>query len=456
MSSTLGISWLYGEFVAVGYKGGKLSQSWEAPYPVNSIDEFEEALVQAKSELSIKKYSQLFMVYESEQQRHSFVEMPPMSKKDTVQYLSRHVDTEKSFEGDAKWSYRGASKGNASKGVLLHIMPNDFFEKIKSTCEKHKLELVRFLPNTEVISHRYSKIESQQNDTIVFVALFKRFVEIVVTDVQGNSSFVRELAIEWDTNNLDRLKLDIERTLLYTKQQNAYANKIVLLGIDSPQVAQLIASSFNVQVDTLPESTDAVFWANEAIKIPNSVTSNYIPHLLQNKLVSKSAVNIARWVAVGSIIGAVVSTFITDAIRIEGNENLKRNVDSLQSKVLALQADYDALRNEELRYAALIEKPDPIAPLFLYDLSNLVKDSMYLSKASIEVAEGEWKFILEGANNPTLANSLSDLEALESALKAAPWFASVSENWRTEWLEKLRQGKANDDGLISFTLEGTL
>ena len=456
MNSRYSISWIYEEFIICKFSRNKMIDSWTAPFPVINLDDFDRCLVEAKNAINIKAHSQVSIAFESDLHTHSFLELPPMSRKDIEQYLARNIDKEKNFSEKAAWSYRSTPHGSSGEGVLLHIMPEKVLQNIIYTCEKHKLEPRKILPLTEIMGQHIPRLPSIDEGIIILVALFKQHVEIVVADGRGESYFVRELSFDWSGDNLQRLKLDIERTLLYSKQQYGNACDIWIMGKDAIQVAESINQEFTIPVEADPQSSDSGFWANEINFLPNRISSNFVPNSLRASFTRRAAIQMGVWAAASSVIAAIATSLITESMRLDGNQLLQQDVASLERKYDQLQQQYRKLSNEQEQVNLLLETSDPVPVWFLYDLGNLVPDSMFLSSAVMEFESNTWKFILEGANNPTLANAASELEILEDKLQSAPWNARVSPAWRTDWLYKLQQGKANDDGLLAFRMEGTL
>lgn len=456
MSTHYSISWIYDKFVFCEFSHNKCVSTWLAPEPVRDVKDFASSLKAMKVANNIKRYSSLTLVYKSELQTHAFLEMPPMSKKDAQHYLSRNVEKEKTFDAEAIWSYRSALKGRLSKGALLNFMPKDVFNEIVNACEKAKFDLGKLLPFTEIIGQRVAKIPTKENEIIVVVVLIINYVEIVVTDERGDVFFVRDLHIQWDVNNLDRLQRDIERTLLYTKQQNAHASQIILMGANCIEVATLLKHKFSIPVNADPVSMDDNFWVNTALAISDRSSSNFIGQSIITSLMRRASIGVGVCAATASVAIAITTALVMNNMRLEGNEQLLHQVNTLENKLSELRVQYSDMSEEQQTIDVLLETNDPIPVLFLYDLGNLVPDTMVLSKAEMALREGKWEFTLEGANIPTLATSVTELEQLEDALQSGQWRANVSSAWREAWLEKLQQGKANDQGLIAFKMEGNL
>lgn len=456
MTSQYSISWLYGEFTIGKFSRKTALESWSAPFVVNSIEDFERALIEANEVLHINKQSQLSIVYEADNHNHSFLELPPMKANMVEKFINRISAKEKAFDGDPVWSYSVTPKGSHQKGLLLHLMPKVFFKAIISVCQKYKLEVNQFVPFTEILKKRLPLTCPQDKGMIISVAIFKKCIQIVLSDAKGESYFVRELSYGSENKKLDRIKLDIERTLLFAKQQKANVQIVKMMGAKSQELADLLKSDFSIAISVDEAFAIENFYIETIHGLPDRSTSNYIPNSIQAKLTRRATFNVCLWATAASLAIAVSSSFLTDYLRMGGNEDFLISVQVLEDELAELQTLHRQISKEKQQIKSLAKVPDPLPAWFLYDLGNMLPDAMFLSKASIDVNAGKWEFTLEGATNPTLANVIADLESLEKMLQSPPWKANISPQWRNAWLEKLQQGKANDDGLIAFTLEGTL
>lgn len=456
MRSQYSISWLYGEFTIGKFNRSKAIGSWSAPYVVNTIEDFERALIEAKEALHINKQSQVSIVYDADNHNHSFLELPPMKSSLVEKYIARISDKEKTFDGEAVWSYRVIPAGSHQKGVLLHLLPKIFFKNVMSVCQKYKLEVNKLVPFTELLKKRLPVSCQSEKDIIISVVMFKQNIQIVLSDAHGESYFVRELSYGWKHEKLDRLKLDIERTLLFAKQQKANVQKIQMMGVKSQEITDFIKSGISIPICADEQSASERFCIETLLGVADHNTSNYIPNSFVSTLTRRATINVSFWATAASVAIAVSSSMLTDLVRMEGNEELVVNVQILENELADLRLQNRDISQEQSQIESLLMMPDPVPAWFLYDLGNVLPDAMFLSKADIQVKAGKWVFVLEGATKPTLANSISDLESLEKMLQSPPWQANISPKWRKAWLEMLQQGKANDDGLLAFTLEGSL
>lgn len=454
MSTRYGISWIYDEFRVCKFQRGKLVDTWSSSSPVKNHDDLNNAIKSAAKKIGIKPGSEVAIAFESDVHTHSFLELPPMSKKDIELYLANHIEKEKTFSSEASWSYRSTPHGSKGEGVLLHLMPKNVLDKIIHTCEANQLEPRKLLPLTDVMAAHIPSLPSHDDGIIILIALFNQHIEIVVADGQGESYFVRELNLYWSIDNLERLRLEIERTHLYTKQQFHAASHIWIMGEKAHEVATQLKDSFDIPIEEDPKSSKPEFWSHEVGSLSNKSTSNFIPNSLQSTITRRTAIRFGVWVAAASLLVAIATTIISKSMKMDGNQSLIQEIAALEDKKNQLENHYKHIEQKNKKLNVLTDKPQPIAAWFLYALGNGLPNAMYLSSASLEKENDRYMFKLNGATNPTLADSASTIAELESYLRSPPWNAQISPKWKDQWLEKLQQGKASSDSLIAFQLEG--
>jgi hypothetical protein len=128
-----------------------------------------------------------------------------------------------------------------------------------------------------------------------------------------------------------------------------------------------------------------------------------------------------------------------------------------------LRLQRDEYRQREAAVQALQQQLAGLTPdrqnvpaQFLARLGEIVPSSASLQRAEISWDADRWHFKIEGDTRTTMADTITTLESIEQNLEAAPWHGIVSDSWRTDWLERLRNGGAADSGPVGFRLDGTL
>jgi len=453
------ISWIYDEFRAARVVRGELAEVWESQDAVNGLAAFHEALIKASTSLKMNNGGDVAITFESDEHSHAFIELPPMNRRDLETYLERRVEQEKAFDGDPVWSYQVVEHQDNSNGVLLHVMPKTLLDPIIRICQENHLTPMRLLPLTDVMAQHVPSIYESAEEVILLAALFDERIEIVVATDRGEILFVRELKYHWRDERLERFQIDIERTVLYVKQRQRSVNRISLMGAEANIAAEVLRTRVKLTVDVDGKALDRFFWARAVTKLDNDITSNFIPKSVQHTALRKRAVRGASWLAVAATLCAVVVTAWVEFLFYQQGKNdpaVAKSIASLAVERDLLQAEADHVTSLNQRLGHLSPRHPAIPGWFLSRLSELIPEQAILNSAEITWANGQWEFALEGATTPTLAASANILAAFEKRLGENPWNATVSDQWRVEWLDQLRLGKAAATGMLGFRLSGDL
>ncbi|MEM7468242.1 MAG: hypothetical protein AAF387_15335 [Pseudomonadota bacterium] len=459
MSVQFSVSWIYEEFRVARVQRNNLRDVWVSPTPVLDLAGFHEALIAASAALHMNNGGDVAIAFESDAHSHAFIDLPPMNRRDLEKYLARRVEQEKTFDGDAVWSYRQTEQGDGSSGVLLHVMPKGKLDAIIRICQENHLTPMRLLPLTDVMAQHLPPLYQESEEVIVVAALFDERVEIVVANNFGDILFVRELKYHWRDDGLERLRVDLERTVLYVKQRQRSVTRIALMGTEAASAQTVLQSHVNFPIDVDDDSSEAFFWARAVADISNDVTSNFIPKSVQRTALREKAVRAASWLAVAASLSAIsVTGWVEYLIHQQRQQDpiVANSISSLNNQRAALLEKAGQLEVLKNQLVELSPAYPAIPAWFLSHLGDLVPEHAVLSVAELSLSDGRWRFKLEGATSPTLAASADTLAEFESKLSRTPWQANVSDNWRVEWMDQLRSGQAAKTGLLGFRLAGEI
>ena len=460
MSAHFGISWIYEEFHAVRMSHGKCVTEWRSPKPVSDLHEFAVSLNAAYRALDMRRGGDVAIAYESDEHAHTFLDLPPMSERDMEKYLSRRVLQEKSFEAAPAWSYRSHAGNGHGRSVLLHVMPASIRDAIMRICEENHIIPRRLLPLTDVMAQHVVRDGHKHEENALLIALFKSRIEMVVINAAGDPLFVRELGFHWNAGEMERLRTDIERTLLFARQRLSSPIGVVsLMGGDAIEAAEHLQPHFDITLKPDEESLEASFWAAEVNRLPKNTRTNFIPRSMQRAITSRQLVTTSKRMAItASVVAfAVMLSVEYFVFRYSDADHLMVNrIDDLEAEHLRLDGERDTL--VQLRgQLALLQPPEHVLPLvFMQRLGDLLPENMLLHRAELTRAETGWSFALQGTNQPTLSTTAGNLQQLAVRLSDSPWYAQVSDSWQDAWLQQLRNGQAANDELVRFHLEGEL
>lgn len=460
MSAHFGISWIYEEFHAVRMSHGKCAKEWRAPKPVTNLHEFAAALNAACRVLDMRRGGDVAIAYESDEHAHIFLDLPPMSERDMEKYLNRRIEQEKSFDEPPAWGYRYHSGSGQGKSVLLHVMPANVRDAIMRICEENYIVPRRLLPLTDVMALHVLRDGRQHDENALLVALFDSRIEMVVINAAGDPLFVRELGFHWNAGEMERLRTDIERTLLFARQRlSSTIGFVSLMGVDAVEAAEHLQRHFDITLQPDEQSLESSFWAAEVNRLPKRTRTNFIPRSMQRAITSRQLVNTSKRMAVTASLVAIAVMVSVEyfVFQFSATDHLiVDRIEDLESEHAGLVIQRDELEELQAQLAVLQPSEHALPLVFMQRLGAVLPASMVLNRVDVQRSDAGWSFQLLGANQPTLTDTAVNLQVLAARLGDAPWYATVSDSWQEEWLEQLRNGQAVSDGAIRFQMEGEL
>lgn len=460
MSTRFGIEWIYGEFLISRFAGGKSVEHWQAPYPVTDLASLSRAMHDASRKIDLPRGGDVAIAYEDDLHTHEFLEVPKLGKRDLEKHLARRVEQSKPFDDAAAWCYHPAKPGQKLEGVLLHLMPRRIVEAVTRICGEYYLTPKRLVPLTEIISEHVPKLGAEGSEVLLLIAMFSERVQLVVAHGDGEVLFVRELQYAWQNDNLDRLVVDINRTIGYAKQRiGLRPDRAWVMGEHAHRVIDAFEKDLEcpVKVDDTAVATD--FWMAEVAGLPQRLDSNFIPRLARRAVSRKSLLRAAvltgfslfgAAATVGAVVQWLVSTKMLDA------QTIQVDIAEFEQNILHLQEELRVFDLEQLRLNQLTVDAFNMPALFLSHLGNMVPNGLVLLTANVVREDDYWTIELAGTTDLPFEQAPSEFALLESRLAARPWNAEITESWRDTWMEQLKSGGAAAEGSVGFRITGRL
>jgi hypothetical protein len=193
--------------------------------------------------------------------------------------------------------------------------------------------------------------------------------------------------------------------------------------------------------------------------MPVAISGNLVPLHVRHSLRTLRILHGSSWIAAAAVLAALAIGISVEYLRWQ-----QRETDpgwSERYAVLRQQRDQYAKRAANL--SAMHEQLLRLTPLrgdlpaqFLAHLGEIVPASASLQRAEIAWERDHWRIRIEGETRVNMVDAIALLEAIEHSIAAAPWHGQISDSWRSDWLERLRQGGATDPGPVGFRVEGSL
>ncbi len=461
MSNTrFGIEWIYGEFLISRFAGGRSVEQWSAPYPVTDLASLSRAMFDASEHIDLPRGGDVAIAYEDDLHTHEFLEVPPVGKRDLEKHLALRVEQSKPFDDEAAWCYHPAKPGQKMEGVLLHLMPQRVVEAVIRICGEYYLTPKRLVPLTEIISEHVPKLEADKQDVLLMIALFAERVQLVVAYGDGEVLFVRELQYSWQNDNIDRLVVDVNRTIGYVKQRiSLRPDQAWVMGAYAEVVIDAFERDLDCPVSVDETATGTDFWMAEVAGLSQRLDSNFVPRLARRAVSRKSLMRAAvltgfSLFGAAAVMGALVQWLITT--KALDAETIRSDIVNLEQDILHLEEELRAFDLEQLRLNQLTADAFNLPALFLSHLGEIVPDGLVLLNANVVREDTHWTIELTGSTELPFDLAPAEFELLESRLKQPPWNAQITQSWRHGWMEQLKSGGAAMDGAVGFRLTGTL
>ncbi len=459
---TLGISWVQGRLHAVFFDKKQRVSHWSNDSEVSTVDEFRAAITKACRALGVPKNSDVAMVYESEKLSHPFIQVPPMSSKDLESFLARRVLQEKAFEDEAAWSRTQTFAAKEGQGVLLHLLPKDFLREIIQSLEGLRLFPKVLLPLSEVMAQHVSKLPVDDDVIVAMVATFSGETDILIARGDGKILFIRDLGYNWQ-DNVEVLVRDIDRSILYAKQQFGVAVSVLSIAGDGAEdLDEQLRQRINLPVvNTSEDDHHAYCWAEDICSLSPRRTSNLIPHHVQYSRLENTIWRLSVFAAAVLIVSTILILAQVEIVVSTSPvvHNAKQKLAGLRDQRTELREKVEAAEALKKRLIRLSRPSKAAYPLYFFSyLGEVLSPELVLDSATVNNKDGVLYFTLTGvAAHSTDATSLIRyMNALQHRLSGPPLHAVIDNSWRQSPDKILGSGSSNVSKQLAFTLKGVM
>ena len=458
MSIDYAIEWAYGEFRIARLRGKVVVESWKSPSPVTDLASLSEAMYEAAYHVDISRGGSVAIAYEDDLHTHEFLEVPPLTSRDLKTYLGRHVEQNKPFEGEAAWRAHAVRRGKQHAGVLLHLMPKYIVDAVMRICEDFYLAPKLLVPLTEIMSEYVPKLTTDPDHALLLIALFDDRTQMLLSSADGEILFVRELSYPWRADTVDRLTVDINRTIGYARQRiGGDVTQAWLIGEHVDRAKQDMIGHLEVDIASDPVAAEPEFWMRQVASLPQNLASNFIPALARRSITSKTFMRAAVMMSAITVVIAVLFSGSVEWIMrrdTPNHEQLRHDISDLNDELLHLTSEVELMNLEKTKLDILNIDAFNLPAIFLSHLSDLVPEGLVLTKAEVVRGEHSWDIVLTGKSVVSLAEVAPLLAELERRLTSEPWNTSIVVSWERAWMAQLRQGLASQSGDVGFEIRG--
>jgi hypothetical protein len=405
MSETvLSISLLNERLSATAVHRGEVAGTWQRQEPVTDLAGFASVLREAVQQTGYTGTA-VTVVLAHQRLAQQLVESPPVKGRNLKLFLQSRVKQLKPFPSEAAWSYQPTLPTRNAQAMLLHLLPRELLDQLVQGCQQLELQCDRVIPASAILQNQLTELPLEPNEVALLAADTGGTTTVVIGRKDGQIYLGRTLSNSWNAH-ADRVNVDLNRTLLYVKQQfGAAVNSVWLFGDGAQNQIERIRTALRLPVKLSPVQPGPFYWNQEALEIPVGDTNNLIsleqlqaPRRRVFLRVTSVAVGVA---AVGALItAAAVQLLVMD----RGKQLLK-----LESKVEQIQVRRAALQDREReflqkkQFVRIVsdEKVAPVPGWFLGYLGDIVPEELLLGQVRLNREDNRWHVELGGSLQPT-------------------------------------------------------
>lgn len=454
---TLGIAWVHGAMYVAGFRRQTVNGQWEAAAPVRSLEEFATALDEAI--LAIKfTGTEIFFVLAHDEFVHQTENAPAFSEKATRQYLRGRVERLEQEREPMLWVHQRAAVVKKESNHILHLLPVAFYNKLNEILLARRLDLTRILPLHVPLQLALSTLTETRDMPLLVATEAGSATAVLVGKTGSDILFSRTILESW-RNDASRVAVEINRSLLYAKQQfGTNVDFLWLLGRGAAEAQTEIAAKCGKGTDVVVEEIGPVDWLKAVVKLSPRYPVNLVGSFLRQKRRGRF---LRRVTVAACWLGFALLGFDT--------WNSEQAWSAEHARLVTLQANEESLRAERERLVqrntgveqqrALVQavagdRLPPVAAKFLAYVAATLPREATLTNFTVKWSEEDaaWEFRLDGSllADPETAGGMT--AALRRQLGTGPFRAHIRDTIRAQ--ATIAAGRA--DAQQPFTLEGVL
>jgi hypothetical protein len=398
------LSWLNGQFKAMAVHRGIVSNKWEAPQPVEELADFPALLNEAVEKTGYSG-ANVALVLAHPRLTHQLVETPPAKGWLLERFLTRRVTQLKTFESDAVYSYEPTPATKGANGLILHLFPKPLLDQLVEACSEAGLHLVKVIPATVALMQGLKELSLDNEEIGLLAAETFGTTAVVIGQKNGPMYLARSVNNTW-TQNVNRVVVDMHRTILFVEQQFGVTVKgLWLSGAGAEQSVAMVQSLVKVPVKVSSVATDPFFWLKQAGEIPADDTNNLVSLQLQKAPLRRKLLRVtALLIALLLIASIATAAFVEKEVRARNVQidQQRGQAASLMEKKGSWQQRYDMLTEQkDFLRAATAQRVPPVPLWWLGYIGEALPDELLLTRLQTRQLDEGWSVQITGTLQPT-------------------------------------------------------
>ena len=445
------LSWLNGHFRAMSVHRGMISGKWEAPQVMEELADFP-ALLSEAVEKTHYAGSNVALILAHPRLTHQLVETPPAKGWLLERFLTRRVAQLKTFDSEAIWSYEPTPPTKGANSLILHLFPKPLLDQLVEACSEVGLHLLKVFPATVALMEGINALGMDKDEVALLAAETGGTTAVVIGQKNGPKYLARSVNNTW-TQNVNRVVVDMHRTILFVEQQFGVTVKSFWLsGPNANEQASTVQSLVKVPVK-VSSVVDTFYWAKNGLDLPASNSNNLVSVQLQKAPMRRVLLRVtALLIALLVIASVATAAFVEKDVRdrqVQINQQ-KAETAKYMEKRATWQQRYDVLNEQkEFLRDANAQKVAPVPVWWLGYIGDALPEELLLTHLQTRQLDEGWSVTLSGTlqgttNKPSLVLSRA-VSRLTNNLVNGPFAFKIT-----------RSSTDERNSRNSFTVEGVI
>lgn len=402
--TALSVSWMHGRFEAVAIQRGEVTGTWQLPRAEDDPSRFGDLVKQAAAHTGYRGTT-VSVLLAHPRLVHQLLETPPAKGAALRAVVQRQVDRLKVFDGEAAWGFQPALPTKNSASVLAHLFPRTVLEQLVKGAETAGFHLTTVLPATVALQSQLARLPLKSEEVALIAGDTGNQTTVVVGRGDGQVLLCRSL----DTGRGEGaagLAVDLNRTVLFVSQQfGTPVGSVWLFGPETSSRLAELQAQLQVPVKVSPEPYHALFWAEEALRLPGTPPPNLLSTEQRQAPQRRVLLRVAIAVTLILLLAAGASVGIAEVLvrREQGS------IREMETRIAELQKEHQHLQQVRLEFGRqaqiartiLEDRPAPIPVWFLAYLGEALPPELVLTNLLVRREGNEWQVRLAGSLQPS-------------------------------------------------------
>lgn len=456
ITGKLGLVWANGMFHASAYRRQRRAAHWSAPTAVNTLEEFAAALDEAVAEMRFTGV-EAFLILEHDELAHQVETAPGFSDKAARVYLRNRMRRLDAENEPAVWASQGTVSNREEATHIVHSLPRRFYKSLDEVFHARHLDLTRIVPLI-VPLHQSLLAESRSTDEPVLLASRAgTATTFVAGNAKGEILFTRNTMLTWESNP-ERIAVEVNRSLLYAKQQfGATIKRVLLAGPGSKEATNPVLDKCagDQTINTL--AGDPFEWLDVVNPLPARTAVNLLATHLRRKRKNRflrTIILVMGWLTLAFVSADAFSRLDAWVDERDRLERLADAEDELRAEHERLETrNENARRAEEFIAAITGETVHPVPEKLLLYFSGILPQEIRLNEFVVgwEEDTASWHFTCDGTIEADAETARATEMALRRKIARGPFKAQLTPLASSAAVMSF---SSSEEALHRFSLEG--